>query len=170
MSALKTLKAQVEQMLINYPEARDSDITLMILLWRQYFPSQIFRFQNGTEYVAVNSLYDLPREDNIKRIRAKFQNDEGKYLPTKLEIALKRGIKENEWRSFMGYPQPDPNKYVEKESMEKETQEPTPQERKPNVLGQCPACGGGLFKQREYDVALQKSRDVIHCLKCGKIL
>ncbi len=105
---LKTLKAQVEQILKTYPDTRDSDITLMIHIWKQYYGSRLVKFQGQTVFVALDNLYDLPREDNIKRIRAKFQNELGLYLPTKLEVALRRGIEEAKWREFMGYAPADP--------------------------------------------------------------
>jgi hypothetical protein len=54
-------------------------------------------------YVQLEKLFDLPREDNLKRIRAKIQNEEGKYLPTKKEIALKRGIEESKWHKAMAF-------------------------------------------------------------------
>lgn len=157
---LKTLKAEVAQMLKIYPETRDSDISLMIMLWQNYHKSQLVSMNNGTIYVALKSLYDLPREDNIKRIRAKFQNELGLYLPTKLEVALRRGIEEAKWRSFMGYAPVDPNRYVEPAP----TQPVKIAEKVPNILGQCPACRGGLYKMRV------SGKDQIQCLKCNKIL
>ena len=50
--------------------------------------------------VELKNIMDLPREDNVKRIRAKFQNEEKKYLPTTLEVARQRKISEEEWRAW----------------------------------------------------------------------
>ena len=92
-----TLKQQVEQTLKTQPDTRNSDITLMIAIWKKYY--------GVGEYVELKKLYDLPREDNIKRIRAKFCEEKKEWAyPTSLEVARKRGIKENEWRLFLGYP------------------------------------------------------------------
>lgn len=96
---ISTLKEQVEQCLKEVPETRNSDITLMIAVWSQFWPQRI----SPELTVRLMSLYDLPREDNIKRIRAKF-NAEGKYWPTDLKIAKARGIQEDEWRVALGYP------------------------------------------------------------------
>jgi hypothetical protein len=93
---LKTLKSQVRYILENNIESRNSDITLMIEVWKKFYGVQ--------ENIDLYQLYDLPREDNIKRIRAKFQNEDGLYLPTTWEVAKRRGIEENKWRVFMGYP------------------------------------------------------------------
>ena len=54
--------------------------------------------------MAVGDLYWLPREDNVKRVRAFWQNDKKKFLPTVLEVAIARRINEDEWRVAMGYP------------------------------------------------------------------
>ena len=110
MSALKTLKSQVEYVLDQDPESRNSDIRLMHKIWQKFYPKMLVQFQ-GKIYICFENMYDVPREDNIKRIRAKFQNELGKYPPTRLEIALKRGIKEDQWRIFMGYA-PTPGHYL----------------------------------------------------------
>ena len=96
---IKTLKGQVEHCLKNYPDTRNSDITLTIQIWREFYPEKVIG-----EAVALKDLYELPREDNVKRARAYFQNDKKLYWPTSLEIAKKRGILEDEWRVAMGYP------------------------------------------------------------------
>lgn len=91
----------VEACLRNIPETRNSDVTLMIEIWKRYFPHKLF----SPERLAVRlcDLYDLPREDNIKRVRAQF-NSEGKYYPTDWKVAKARGLKEDEWRVALGYP------------------------------------------------------------------
>lgn len=98
-----TLKAQVEAILRNIPETRNSDIALMIEVWRRYYPQRIKKGASGEEGVWLKDLFDLPREDNVKRVRAKF-NHEGKYFPTDWKVAKGRGIKEDEWRAILGYP------------------------------------------------------------------
>ncbi len=92
------LRDKVETILREDPNARNSDVTLTILIWMRFHPEKI-----EGDYLLLGHLYNLPREDNIKRIRAKF-NASGKYLPTDLAIAKRRGIKEEEWRSALGYP------------------------------------------------------------------
>lgn len=97
------LTTQVEYMLRNVPETRNSDITLMIAIWERYYPTKLLVGQSGAKAVLLKNLYDLPREDAIKRARAKF-NEEGKYYPTDWKVAKQRGIKEDEWREILGYP------------------------------------------------------------------
>jgi len=93
----------VEECLRNLPETRNSDIVLMLAIWRRYFPQRIRKGASGEEGVWLRDIIDLPREDNIKRVRAKF-NAEGKYYPTDWKVAKARGIKEDEWRQDLGYP------------------------------------------------------------------
>lgn len=50
--------------------------------------------------VELGKIMELPREDNIKRIRAKIQNEEHKYLPTTLEVARQRKINEEDWKAW----------------------------------------------------------------------
>jgi hypothetical protein len=103
MKKTKT-KEMVETILRNIPDTRNSDITLMIEIWKHYFPQMLVQSQKTGDYaVVLTKLYDLPREDDIKRWRAKF-NSQGMYYPTDWEVAKHRGIKEDNWRQDMGYP------------------------------------------------------------------
>lgn len=95
------LKKQVEEILKTDPDSRNSDITLMLELWRRFYPQRIRRI-DGVEMIALGSLYDIAREDGIKRIRAQF-NEGGKYLPTSPEVLKQRRIEENKAREFLGY-------------------------------------------------------------------
>jgi hypothetical protein len=93
---IKNLKNQVKQILRMYPETRNSDIALTIKLWQVFY--------GIGEAVNVKNLYDLPREDNVKRIRAKFCEQGFSWAyPTELKIALGRQIKEEEWKRALGY-------------------------------------------------------------------
>lgn len=96
--AIKTLKAQVEHCLTTYPETRNSDITLMLKIWQLFYPELV----TATD-VPFNSLYQLPREDNVKRVRAAF-NSKGLFYPTSWEVAKARDINRDEWQVAMGYP------------------------------------------------------------------
>lgn len=100
----KTLtRDMVENVLRNLPETRNSDITLLIEIWKRYYPQRIKKGASGEEGVWLRDLYDLPREDGVKRLRATF-NHEGKYYPTDWKVAKGRGIEEDKWRMEMGYP------------------------------------------------------------------
>lgn len=92
------LRRKVEQVLEDDLDSRNSDITLMIELWKRFYSEKVV---DGS--IRLDSLYDLPREDNIKRYRAKL-NAEGKYWPTDPKVREARGINEDRWREYMGYP------------------------------------------------------------------
>lgn len=96
-----TLKKQVEQILSKYPETRNSDIKLTLFIWREFYPTYL-KMIDGRAYVKCSDLFNLPREDNVKRIRAKF-NADNLYMPTDLDVIKQRGIKENLWRAELGY-------------------------------------------------------------------
>ena len=112
---LNTLKGQVEQVLRDNVESRNSDITLMLEIWRRFYPQRIRTNAQGKEGVYLQDIYDLPREDNVKRIRAKFQNHKTtpQYLPTELAIVKARKINEDLWKKHLGYmPSKKEVKYV----------------------------------------------------------
>lgn len=89
----------VEYVLKNHPKSRDSDQWLTIKIWTTFFESKIHIDTNG-KYVYLNDMLDLPREDNVKRIRATFQNDKGMYLPTSIEVVRRRKQNEAKWREL----------------------------------------------------------------------
>lgn len=98
------LKNMVEQVLAENPkyqgiEARNSDVALMIIVWQRWYGVS----DKPDGIVHVRRLFDLPREDNIKRVRAKIQNEEHKYLPTNPDVLIKRGILEEYWHDALGY-------------------------------------------------------------------
>lgn len=102
MTKINYLKRQVLKTLEEVPETRDSDITLMLEIWKRYYPEKLVTGAAGTLAVRLSDLYNLPREDNVKRIRAHFQNDQLKFLPTYLAVAKQRRINEEVWRRSMG--------------------------------------------------------------------
>lgn len=94
----KTLESKVEYVLQNYPTTRNSDIELTIKIWAVY--------HNVGSSIAVRDLFSLPREDSIKRIRARIQNDQLKYLPTSEAVTRKRKMNIQVWRQRLGYTSP----------------------------------------------------------------
>lgn len=99
----KDLKDKVENILATEEATRNSDIALMISLWKKYFPEYIEISRSGREMIDTKALYDLPREDNIKRVRAQIQNVERRYLPTDLNIFIKRARLSDDWKIVLGY-------------------------------------------------------------------
>lgn len=99
---ISKLKRYILETLRRYPQARNSDVWLTCKIWVDYFPSRIVRDENDKNpMVRLNDIFDLPREDHVKRIRAKIQNEEGLYLPTSLEVAKQRKINEQVWHDYM---------------------------------------------------------------------
>lgn len=98
-----TVREMVEHILEVEPDTRDSDVRLMIAVWKKYYPEKIHIGLNGRVMVWVADLYHLPREDRIKRVRALVQNVDKKFPPTTWEVAEFRGWAEDEWKLAMGY-------------------------------------------------------------------
>lgn len=70
----------------------------MLKVWELFYADMLI---NGA--LPLKALYDLPREDSVKRLRAMF-TAKGLYYPTTWEVAEARRINEDEWRVATGYP------------------------------------------------------------------
>jgi len=91
------LKDQILHCLEVYPETRNSDITLMIRIWQTFTNKVIYSKKTKEHYIKVKDLYDLPREDWVKRIRAKIQNENNLFLPTDPEVIKARKKNQKKW-------------------------------------------------------------------------
>lgn len=115
---LKSLKQKVEYILDRHEATRNSDILLTVKIWEQFYAAHLRKLKADLGRVDDNvysisklvyeTLLDVPREDNIKRIRASIQNDpkratSQRYLPTSREVAIQRGFNEQEWRKLLGF-------------------------------------------------------------------
>lgn len=97
------LQTKIEHCLEKYPETRNSDIKLTNSIWFEFHNNKIKRDADGDLVVKLKDLYDLPREDHIKRIRAKIQNSKSnpRFLPTDIKILKGRKILEKYWHLSM---------------------------------------------------------------------
>lgn len=95
----RKLTEQVEFILATNPKSRDSDIRLTIELWKKYYDWLI----DPDGKIELERLFEFPREDSIKRIRARIQNKERRYLPNDPAVFLERAKLSREWREFLGY-------------------------------------------------------------------
>lgn len=98
---IRGLKKKVGYILEVMPDTRNSDVALTIAIWKTYYPKYIKKGSTGEEGVWLKDIFELPREDNIKRIRAHYQNELGKFLPTSWEVAKQRKIEEARWKAYM---------------------------------------------------------------------
>ncbi len=98
-----TLKRQVEQMLKEFKDTRNSDAYLTVKIWKTYYSEEMKDYDLNNPYDLFSFLKEVPSQENIKRWRAKFQNDRKLYLPTSRTVAIQRKWREEEWRSLMGY-------------------------------------------------------------------
>ncbi len=114
------LKDQVIEILKEQPATRNSDIALTIAIWRRYFPGYLFKAPSGESSICLKDLYELPREDNVKRVRAKLQEmalkriedrtatgGEHWYLPTDEKVIAQRQINAVLWKKALGYNNPN---------------------------------------------------------------
>lgn len=88
----------VRQILRENENARNNDTYLTALVIHRRMP-QCYQIIDGKAWIAYEAI-KIYREDHVKRVRAKIQNDEGKYLPTDPEVRKQRKISEEEWLSW----------------------------------------------------------------------
>lgn len=96
------LKYQVEDCLFRFPASRDSDIVLTQMIWINHW-GQYVHLDGGAYWIKLEDLDIVPTQDDIKRWRAKVQNDEERFVPTKWEVAKARKMKEEVWKRALGY-------------------------------------------------------------------
>lgn len=95
------LKEMVEEILKTEQKGRDSDQWLTLKIWAVFFPEVIDRTDPANPKIALTDVMKMPREDNVKRYRAMFQNDLGLY-PASPAVAKKRGQEEIKKRNEFG--------------------------------------------------------------------
>lgn len=100
---IKNLREKVLRTLEQDEQSRNSDIRLMQMIWFTYYRNFLFKNELQNWCIRIANLYELPREDNIKRIRAKIQNVDKKFLPTSQEVRKQRKINEEDWRKHLNY-------------------------------------------------------------------
>lgn len=103
MATRNELKRKILNILHDIPETRNCDVLLTTEIWKRYNPKCLkFRQEDSRIYIAIDDLQKIPREDHVKRIRAKIQNDKKRplhlrYLPTREEVAKQRKLNMAEW-------------------------------------------------------------------------
>ena len=80
-----TAEQKVAWLLNNYPETRNSDITLQIKYWEHFNRDRV---SGGS--IALVDLYSLPRYGSISRHRSRIQNQYGLFLAVDV-VRKKRG-------------------------------------------------------------------------------
>lgn len=105
---LKDLKSKVLEILEKYENTRNDDAILTFMIIYTYLRDEMFvkkvidvdGIAKDKYYISTTAL-KMVREDHVKRIRAKIQNDELKFLPTKEEVRKARRISETTWHYYL---------------------------------------------------------------------
>ena len=99
--SLAPTKQKVRFILETIEGTENCDITLMIEILKFYHPNQLLLDELGNPIgISFEEMYNVPREDHIKRYRA-FFNSIGRYITTDKEVAKQRGLSEEKWREEM---------------------------------------------------------------------
>ena len=84
------IKDKVEQILINHPNTRNSDMVLLAM----YF----IRYYDIDSLSRLSTMPDIPSCESITRVRRKFQS-EGQYLAD-VDVEEGRGVEEIRYRNY----------------------------------------------------------------------
>lgn len=78
---IKTVKAQVEYILMHHPESRSNDSKLQWLVWETFYRDSLGYDEDIGWYVTpdLESVGSLPDSATIRRVRRKLQQ-KGLYL------------------------------------------------------------------------------------------
>ena len=93
---MKTIKSKVRDILENYPETRDSDAKLVIMVWWVFNRLLFTKNEKGEWCIPVKYIMDIEKMESITRSRRKFQ-EKGKY-PASPEVAAQRKNKKENIR------------------------------------------------------------------------
>lgn len=89
----RTIMQRTAWILNRRPEARDSDVRLMLEYWEQFYGDQY----SGEEHIPVQLLFRLPKLTSLARARAKIQNTY-RLFQASPEIRSRRGTMSEEER------------------------------------------------------------------------
>lgn len=99
---MRDLTKDVESILSKYPQSRDSDQWLTLKIWKEFYPQHLDMTDSvnpKADFATIMKI--LPREDNVKRIRATFQNVKKMYPPTSLAVVKRRKQNQDVWRKLI---------------------------------------------------------------------
>lgn len=95
------LKDKILFCLEKYSSSRNSDTLLKLKIWYEFYNSKGF-IHNGRMAHYDDDHFDLPGDDDVKRIRAKIQNNKTnpRFLPTDEKIINARRQRELKYREI----------------------------------------------------------------------
>ncbi len=88
---MEKVKEIVERLLREDERCRNDDKWLTYRVMREF--TRIF--------IPFTDFENIPAFATVKRVRAKIQNSEGRFLPTDLKVRIRRGLQEKEMRELM---------------------------------------------------------------------
>lgn len=102
---MKELKKVVEKVLSENLYARNEDHILIFKVYEELgFDCAVsdfsIKFRMG--FLCVESLKNLPSCESITRLRRQIQNVEKKFLPTDLDVLLRRRFTDEDVKLFFG--------------------------------------------------------------------
>lgn len=114
------LKKMVTHVLEIDEQSRNSDVRLTQMVWWNYYNSKVFEVEREIDGKKVmkkatllSDFFELPREDQVSRMRRKIQEEAFDrvvnkgilsakiYLPTDEKVVKQRRMNEEKWRAFM---------------------------------------------------------------------
>lgn len=89
---LNRAKDIVEETLKEFPEARNNDLLLCLMVWQKKQQIKCF--------IPFDKLNEMLSPETLRRCRQKLQNEEGKYPPTNFEVLKRRQMREKAMKAW----------------------------------------------------------------------
>ena len=102
IARIEKLTEKVRWVLEHQPDTRNDDVLLTYRIIEQYRPDDVRQVEVDGKpvlFIRARAVFAV-REDQVKRIRAKIQNELGEFLPTDPEVRRKRKISEEAWQRW----------------------------------------------------------------------
>lgn len=102
IARIEKLTEKVRACLEKHPDTRDDDVLLTYRIIETYRPDDVRQIEvdgSPVVFIRARAVFAV-REDQVKRIRAKIQNELGEFLPTNPEVRRKRKISEEAWQRW----------------------------------------------------------------------
>ena len=101
MKRIKLLEEKVLYVLEKHQDTRNDDALLTFTIIWEYSRKDI-KEEDGKTWISTEVL-KWCREDAVKRVRAKIQNEQGRFLPTDEKVRKLRKISQEKWEKYLEY-------------------------------------------------------------------
>ncbi len=102
LKELKTTKAKVRALLAKEMRVRNDDRWLLFQYWKSEGIPITIQDDMVVFSVPLDQFYLITNPETVRRVRQEIQNVDGEFLPTDVEVMVKRRIKQDIIHAYYG--------------------------------------------------------------------